>query len=137
MREDQIENLLRFMRKAYMGEVESKGRADQTTEDYYISAPLCVMGEWNISQPALMERMLLVRFDGSVKKNKSMQEAFERLKNFPLEGFMQKYIEFCLNQDVDLLMNEAKEIVDKTFGNIKIAPYQPFPGRRQLRHSRQ
>ncbi|NTW91380.1 MAG: hypothetical protein HGA35_05570 [Erysipelotrichaceae bacterium] len=122
MREDQIENLLRFMRKAYMGEVESKGRADQTTEDYYISAPLCVMGEWNISQPALMERMLLVRFDGSVKKNKPMQEAFERLKNLPLEGFMQKYIEFCLNQDVDLLMNEAKTIVDKTFGNIKIAP---------------
>lgn len=122
MREDQIENLLRFMRKAYMGEVESKGKADQTTEDYYISAPLCVMGEWNISQPALMERMLLVRFDGSVKKNKPMQEAFERLKNLPLEGFMQKYIEFCLNQDVDLLMNAAKEIVDKTFGNIKIAP---------------
>ncbi len=122
MCEDQYDNLLRFMRKAYMGEVESKGRADQTTEDYYITAPMCVMGEWNINQPALMERMLIVRFDGSVKKEKEMQEAFSKIKELNLEGFMPDYIKFCLNQDADQLMSEAKALVESVFGDTKIAP---------------
>lgn len=122
MREDQYDSLLRFMRKAYMGEVESKGRADQTTEDYYISAPLCVMGEWNISQPALMERMLIIRFDGSIKKDIKMQEAFDKLKSLKLEAFMPGYIQFCLKQDVNLLMSQAKEKVNLLFNDKAIAP---------------
>lgn len=122
MREEQLDNLLRFMRKGYMGEVESKGRADQTTEDYYITAPMCVMGEWNINQPALMERMLIVRFDGSVKKNSQMQQAFDRLKNLPLESFMPGYIEFCLRQNIDPIFNESKELVNKVFESKSIAP---------------
>ncbi len=122
MREDQVDNLLRFMRKAYMGEVESKGRADQTTEDYYITAPMCVMGEWNINQPALMERMLIVRFDGSVKKENEMQEAFSKIKELNLEGFMPHYIKFCLNQNPAQLMVEAKTAVDNVFAETRIAP---------------
>ena len=122
MRDDQVDNLLRFMRKAYMGEVESKGRADQTTEDYYITAPMCVMGEWNINQPALMERMLIVRFDGSVKKDDGMQEAFAKIKDLNLEGFMPHYIKFCLNQDADQLMSESRAVVDNVFEDTKIAP---------------
>jgi hypothetical protein len=122
MRDDQVDNLLRFMRKAYMGEVESKGRADQTTEDYYITAPMCVMGEWNINQPALMERMLIVRFDGSVKKEAEMQDAFANVKALVLEGFMPHYIKYCLNQGADKLMREAKSVVENMFEERRIAP---------------
>lgn len=122
MSEDQYDNLLRFMRKGYMGEVESKGRADQTTEDYYLTAPMCVMGEWNITQPALMERMLIVRFDGAVKKNEQMQQAFDRLKNLPLESFMPRYVEYCLKQNIDTLLSESRLVVNKVFENKSIAP---------------
>ena len=56
MKDDAIESLLRYIREIYDGEMEQKGREDQTTIDYELLAPMAVMGEWNISQPAIRER---------------------------------------------------------------------------------
>ncbi len=122
MKEEQIDNLLRFMRKSYAGEVESKGKADQTVEDYLLQAPITVMGEWSISQPAIKERILLIRFTDIVKKNAKMREAFERLNELPLEGFMPRYIQFCLGQDIHGMYDRAKRIVNKHFANMIVAP---------------
>jgi hypothetical protein len=111
MRSEHIDNLFRYMRSSYRGEVEQKGRADQTVEEYQLSAPLALMGEWNISQPALRERMILVRFSDIIKKTDAMQKAYQRVKELPLEGFLPLYIEYCLNQDLDKLIRSASNIV--------------------------
>jgi len=94
MKDYDIDNLLRFMRKSYSGEVESKGKADQTVENYKLEAPMVVMGEWNINQPAIMERVILIRFTDVIKKDKEMQNAFGRLKELKLEAFMPEYLVF-------------------------------------------
>jgi hypothetical protein len=117
-----INNIVAFMNKAYSGEIESKGHADQTTKDYVISAPMCVMGEWNISVPSVHERILVVRFKNTVKKDTKMQEALGRILQLPLEGFMPRYIQFCLQQDIVKMFNQAKDAVAKHFGNRTIAP---------------
>lgn len=122
MRADQVDSLQRFMRKAYAGETEQKGHADQTVEDYRIDAPMVVMGEWSVSMPALKERFILVRFSDAVKKNKEMQEAYDRVRNLPLEAFMPGYIEFCLGVDVDGYIEKAADIVDSHFEKIAVAP---------------
>jgi hypothetical protein len=122
MRSEQVDSLLRYMRKSYKGEFEQKGRADQTVEEYQLIAPMMVMGEWNINQPALKERLILVRFTEKVKETKSMQIAYEKIKQLPLEGFMPRYIEFCLKQDIDTLINKAKESVEQHFQAITVAP---------------
>ena len=122
MSSEQYENLLRFMRKSYFGEVEQKGRADQTVEEYHLIAPLIVMGEWNISMPALKERFILVRFTDIVKKTESMQLAYERIKNLNLEAIMPYYVQFCLNNKIKDFIDEATDIVNKHFASISVAP---------------
>jgi hypothetical protein len=83
---------------------------------------MMVIGEWSISQPALKERLLLVRFNNNVKKNQGMQKAYDRLRNLPLEGFMPRYIAFCLRQDLDELIDLASKVTEKQFNSITIAP---------------
>jgi len=122
MRQDQVDNLLRFMRKAYFGEVEQKGLQDQSVIDYKITAPLMVSGEWNINQPAIKERLLLIRFTNVIKTNKKMQAAYERIKLLPMEGFMPRYIQFLLNQDIKSVLKSAKLFVDQHFQNMEVAP---------------
>ena len=122
MKETDVDNLLRYMRRAYKGEVEDKGRADQTVETYNITAPMAVMGEWNINQPAIMERVILIRFNDYVKKNTESQEAFRIIKNLELEAFMPRYICYCLSQDIRALYSSSQKIVLKEFENTFIAP---------------
>ena len=122
MKEMDVDNLLRYMRRAYKGEVEDKGRADQTVETYNITAPMAVLGEWNINQPAIMERVILIRFNDYVKKNKDSQEAFRIIKDLELEAFMPRYIKYCLGQNVQALYNNSRKIVVKQFENLSIAP---------------
>lgn len=122
MKGDQVDSLLRFMRKSYYSEVEQKGHADQTVEDYQLLAPIIVMGEWSINQPALKERLLLIRFSNIVKQNVAMQQAYDRLRNLPLEGFMPRYIKFCMGQNLDALILEANEILNDNFQRISLAP---------------
>ena len=122
MKEMDVDNVLRFMRKSYAGENESKGRADQTIENYKISAPMAIMGEWNINQPAIMERVILIRTNDVVKKNKDMQNAFANIKNLELSGIMPEYIKYCLDQDITKIFTEAKVSVNNHFANAIVAP---------------
>jgi len=122
MKETDVENVLRFMRKSYSGEQESKGRADQTIENYTITAPMVVMGEWNINQPAIMERVVLIRSTDIIKKDNSMQEAFATVKELPVEAFMPEYIKYCLGQDIKNILSNAKTLVNDSFKDITVAP---------------
>lgn len=122
MTKEQTDDLLRYMRKAYSGEVESKGRPDQTVEDYTLDAPLTVMGEWDINQPALKERVLVSRFTSAVKEDKEMQKAFSELKTLALEGFMPEYIKFLLGMDVEETYNRLKKKVEDHFSGVTVAP---------------
>ena len=122
MKEETVDSLLRFMRKCYDGELESKGHADQSVENYALLAPLVVMGEWNISQPAIKERIVFPRFTNAAKTTASMQAAFHKLKKLPLEGFMPRYIEFLLNQDIKKMYDESRESVQNHFRALTVAP---------------
>lgn len=122
MKEDAVDSLLRYIREIYDGELEQKGREDQTTVDYELLAPMAVMGEWNISQPAIRERSLMVRFSDSVKKKLEMTEAYRRLWDLPLEGFMPGYIQFCLTQDVCGMLDNSRDYVERFFENKTVAP---------------
>ena len=122
MKPDDVDNTLRFMRKVYSGEQESKGRSDQTIENYKLSAPMAVMGEWNINQPAIMERVILIRSTDVVKKDLDMQKAFQKIEALELEAFMPDYIQYCLNANIAELFGVAKEFIIDHFGPIKVAP---------------
>lgn len=122
MKEADYDNLLRYMRRVYKGEVEEKGRPDQTVESYRLTAPMAVMGEWNINQPAIMERVIIVRTTDVIKKNIEMQNAFGQLKELKLESFIPRYVQFCLNQNIRQMFLESCELVKTHFKGKEIAP---------------
>jgi len=122
IKDEIFQNLLRTIRESYNGEVESKGHQDQTVQDYKLEAPIVLAGEWSINQPAIKERIILVRFTDAVKKNKQMQVAFERLNGMNLESFMPAYISFCLNQNIDAMYMDSKNIVNTHFNTRVVAP---------------
>jgi hypothetical protein len=122
LKDEAVDSLLRYIREIYDGELELKGREDQTTIEYELLAPIAVLGEWNISQPAIRERVLMVRFADSVKKNKMMRDAFRRILDLPLEGFMPRYIQFCLSQDINATLSTARRYVEQYFEAKAVAP---------------
>ena len=53
-----LNTLHRYLRRLYRGEVEERGRADQTVNTYHLQVPLCVAGETRPTEAALLERIL-------------------------------------------------------------------------------
>lgn len=122
MTDYEVNNMTRYMRRSYSGETETKGRADQSTVDYRLTAPMIVMGEWNILQPAIRERIIAASFTNAVKGDENMQDAFERLNRLPLESFMSKYIPYVLQQDITSLVKIAEDKIKKQFKSINVVP---------------
>ena len=122
LKDESVDSLLRYIREIYDGELEQKGREDQTTIEYELLAPMAVLGEWNINQPAIRERVLMVRFNDAVKKNKAMRDAFRRVLDLPLEGFMPRYIQLCLSQDIPGTLAVARRYIEEFFDAKAVAP---------------
>lgn len=122
MREGAEDNLLRYMRKAYDGEIEEKGQQDLSVQDFTLKAPMVVIGEWSISQPAIKERIIFPRFSDKIKTDKKMQTAFESLRSLPLEGFMPKYVQFVLGQDIRWRYSVASRYVKTHLSGLPVAP---------------
>jgi hypothetical protein len=119
---NQYDQMLRRMREIYVGVAESKGNADQSTNNYTLKAPVAVMGEWSISQPAVKERMIMVSFTNAAINNKGMKRAFVNLMKLPLEGFMPMYIQFCLGEDIMYRYSVAERLVEAVFNSIDVSP---------------
>lgn len=122
MREFNVDTLMRYIREDYNGEEEIKGNPDQTTTSYRLLAPMVVMGEWNINQPAIRERIIFPRFTSVIKGNLNMSEAFDRLSRLPLEAFMPRFIEYCLGIDLDAMLALASRIVEDQFAERGVVP---------------
>jgi hypothetical protein len=54
--------LHRYIRGSTRGTVESKGNADRTVDSYHLSAPICVVGEQQIQEPAVERRAIETTF---------------------------------------------------------------------------
>ncbi len=123
LKDESIDSLLRYIREIYDGELEQKGREDQTTIEYELLAPMAVLGEWNINQPAIRERVLMIRFNDAVKKNKRCETHSGEYWIFPLEGFMPRYIQFCLSQDIPGTLASWQEDISRSSSTSKaVAP---------------
>jgi hypothetical protein len=73
--------LHRYMRRLYTGEVESRGRADQTVVSYRLHAPLCLAGETRPIESALVERIITANpSKDTLPGNPQFVRAFQKLK---------------------------------------------------------
>jgi hypothetical protein len=107
LKDFQMMDLRRIMRKIYRGEIEDKGTADQQVIHYQLQAPMVVCGESKVSEGAIMERVIVAGFTDEIKRRPEMQKAFASIKNLDLSGFMDRYLMFCLGENSEARMADA------------------------------
>ena len=122
MKLDEKSNIKRYMRKAFRGEIEEKGNPDQTVTAYYLEAPMIVCGELKITEPAILERVIIGGFNDAITDHPAMQQAFSVINSLDAAGFMDRYIMFCLKVDVAAQLLKAKEITRKCLGILTVNP---------------
>lgn len=122
MRDFQVLDIGRLIRKIYRGEIEDKGTGDQGVIHYHLQAPVVVCGESKVNQTAVMERVLVAGFTDAIKNRPDMQQAFRSLRQLDLTAFMDRYIQFCLNADVEVGLAAAEAKMRTLLAGTSIQP---------------
>ncbi|NUO20383.1 hypothetical protein HUU59_13135 [bacterium] len=122
MRDGQVMDLSRMLRKVYRGEIEDKGKPDATVTHYRLTAPVVLCGESKVKESAVLERVLIAGFTDEIKKNEACQSAFKVLKGLDLQAFMTQYIPFCLGVDVAARLADAEAVVKTAVTGKSVAP---------------
>lgn len=119
-RADSVEKFQRTILMAYDTGHDPRGRADQTTQDYPLSAPFSVDGEDVINDPAARERIVVARLrPNTIEEGGSAYHAFSNLRNALPTNFAGSYIRFCLQAmrsgDAHVTLNRARDDIDTTY----------------------
>lgn len=113
--------LHRYIRRLYGGEVEERGRADQTLVTYRLSAPLCLAGESRPTESAVVERIIV----SNPEKNKlestpRYEHAYHAIQQTNPTLIASSIIRFLLSCDTEADMSVAKSITDKLLKNREV-----------------
>ena len=99
MREAEYTKLLRYILLAYDAGYDARGRPDQTTTEYQLSAPFTLDGEDAVSDAAAQERSVIINFrPEAVRENGACWAAYNKLAALPLNMFAGHYIRHTLTQ---------------------------------------
>lgn len=121
MRRHRLNTLHRYLRRLYRGEVEERGRPDQTVNTYHLQAPLCVAGETRPIEAALLERILTANPEKvTLDEHLECQEAMGELKALDLSLVAARYIRFCLGRDFDADLAVARGAAKALIGGRKV-----------------
>lgn len=111
MPQDRVDQIHRYARRIYKGEIEERGHADQSVTSYHLTAPLVIAGETRPSDAALLERFITASpTKGTLEAHPEFPAAFARLRATPLHFFAPRYIQFALARDLrtDLVAVETR-----------------------------
>ena len=124
-----LKSLSRTLRKAYDGEKAFRGRPDQTTNEYALTAPVAIAGEVSLSEGALLERIIAVQMSPN-HLNHRMRKAYATLQTLPLNAFISAYVPFVLATEVEAQIKETElmaldlidgdDLPDRVHNNLKV-----------------
>ncbi len=121
MQRYRLNTLHRYMRRIYRGEVEERGKPDQSVNTYHLQVPLCIAGETRPIEAALLERFLTANPEkATLDKHPQCRQALRELKAVPLSAFAPRYIQFCLGRDFDADMEVAEGAVNAVVARRKV-----------------
>jgi hypothetical protein len=96
-RYEAVEKFIRFILLAYDTGHDPRGRSDQTTVDYPLSAPFSVDGEDLVEDPAARERVIVAHLKpAEVSEGSLFYETFKSIQDKTLTTFGGYYIQRCL-----------------------------------------
>lgn len=116
-----LNTLHRYMRRLYSGEVEERGRADQTLVSYHLSAPLCLAGETRPIEPALVERILTANPDkNQLLTEATHTEAFSRIRTVNPNVLSTAIVRFLLSRDTAADLERARVTANVLLGDAVV-----------------
>jgi hypothetical protein len=111
MQRFRLNTLHRYLRRLYRGEVEERGRPDLSVSTYHLQAPLCVAGETRPIEAALLERIITANPEKTtLDEHPECREALRELKSVDLSLIAPRYIQFCLNRDLQSDLKVARDV---------------------------
>jgi len=117
MPKNRLMSLHRMLRRSYNGESEFRGRQDQTTVEYNLSAPVAVAGEVGLSESALMERIVNVKLSPN-DLNEEARGHHASVVHQDLSPFGTRYVQFVLSTDFDQQYEIAKELTSEWLAGL-------------------
>lgn len=116
--------LHRYMRRLYTGEVEERGRADQTLVSYRLAAPLCIAGETRPIEPALVERMLTSNPEkNALQGDPRYEQAYRRIQQVNPTLLSAGIVRFLLSRDTEADFEVAKDLTARLLDGRSV-PYR-------------
>lgn len=115
-----VVRFIRFILLSYDTGHDPRGRGDQTTVDYPLSAPFTVDGEDLIADPAAQERMVVAQLHPeTVEEGTTAYTAFKQLVDVLPENFGGYYIQQTLQKEAELenILKEARDAMLEHFPN--------------------
>ena len=117
--------LYRNIRHLYDGKVVERGLPDQTVRRYPLVAPLALLGEAPLEEPALVSRSIIVNPNPAVPKDPTYKARFRTLKGLPLEGFAAGYVTWLLGQDLQTWYPEVETETEAILARLGIELDEP------------
>jgi hypothetical protein len=119
-RYESVESFLRYVLLAYDTGHDPRGRPDQTTVDYPLSAPFSLDGEDLIADPAARERIVTARLDpNAVQEGTEAYRAYNELRWKIPETFggyfIQRTLGLLATGELDTLLLSARDAVFEAF----------------------
>jgi hypothetical protein len=114
-----LKALTRTLRKAYDGQKAFRGRPDQTTTEYALTAPVAMAGEVSLSEGALLERIIAVEMSPN-HLTSVMRQAYATLRSLPLQAFIAGYVPFVLQTDINQQLTLAKQTLSEFLGTEEV-----------------
>lgn len=97
----------RYLLLSYDVGRDARGRPDQTTQEYPLTAPFTLDGEDPVTDPACKERTLIVNLrPETIAEGSEAYRAYQELVALPLEDFAGRYIMYTLGLDAEKLKEE-------------------------------
>lgn len=115
-RSSQATDFLRYILLAYDTGHDPRGRPNQTTEDYPLSAPFSLDGEDKVSDPAALERVIVAHLTPStIEEGTESWNAFQEIQALELELMAKAFLQYSLKADVRQLLLNAEDAVFDAF----------------------
>lgn len=119
MRTSSYRRFLHCLLQSYDAGRDSRGRPDQTTQQYPLTSPFSVDGEDMVSDAAARERVIAVNLEPeTVLPGSAAYVSYQRLNGLgrdALRGLAGPYVQFVLEQDERELWQEACRLFDTAF----------------------
>lgn len=115
-----VELLYRLARRVYSGDTETRGRADQDVNLYFLIACLCIAGETRLEHDqAIAERCVLAQMDGTwIREHPEGRARFDALAAKPLWRVAVVLQAWSLRADVPAMLARARLMLGEALAKL-------------------